>query len=129
MGFRNQTKPEIRTDSEARNQDEEGNPIGPSRVWLPNMMLPGLAMSRSIGDDVAACVGVCATPEVSHPSRYKTVKAACKTVKAAYKTVKAAYKTVEAAYKTVEAVRRRLRHPGGCRASLTRWLRLPYKGS
>mmetsp|Transcript_32115 Transcript_32115/g.73421 ORF Transcript_32115/g.73421 Transcript_32115/m.73421 type:complete len:366 (+) Transcript_32115:98-1195(+) len=44
--------------------DEDGNPIGPSRVWLPNMMLPGLAMSRSIGDDVAACVGVCATPEV-----------------------------------------------------------------
>jgi len=45
--------------------DEVGEPIGPARVWLPNMMLPGLAMSRSIGDDIAATVGVHATPEVS----------------------------------------------------------------
>jgi serine/threonine protein phosphatase PrpC len=29
------------------------------------MMLPGLAMSRSIGDDIAASVGVHATPEVT----------------------------------------------------------------
>lgn len=44
--------------------DEDGEAIGPARVWLPNMMLPGLAMARSIGDDVAATVGVCAFPEV-----------------------------------------------------------------
>jgi len=45
--------------------DELGDPIGPFRVWLKNMMLPGLAMARSIGDDIAATVGVCATPEVT----------------------------------------------------------------
>mmetsp|Transcript_60560 Transcript_60560/g.126757 ORF Transcript_60560/g.126757 Transcript_60560/m.126757 type:complete len:94 (+) Transcript_60560:901-1182(+) len=28
------------------------------------MMLPGLAMARSIGDDIAATVGVHATPEI-----------------------------------------------------------------
>lgn len=44
--------------------DEDGEAIGPARVWLPNMMLPGLAMARSIGDDVAATVGVHAFPEV-----------------------------------------------------------------
>lgn len=44
--------------------DEDGEQIGPHRVWLPNMMLPGLAMARSIGDDIAATVGVHATPEI-----------------------------------------------------------------
>jgi len=44
--------------------DENGEPIGPHRVWLPNMMLPGLAMARSIGDDIAASVGVHAVPEI-----------------------------------------------------------------
>lgn len=44
--------------------DEDGEAIGPARVWLPNMMMPGLAMARSIGDDVAATVGVHAFPEV-----------------------------------------------------------------
>lgn len=44
--------------------DEDGEAIGPARVWLPNMMLPGLAMARSMGDDVAATVGVHAFPEV-----------------------------------------------------------------
>lgn len=44
--------------------DENGEPIGPHRVWLANMMLPGLAMARSIGDDIAATVGVHATPEI-----------------------------------------------------------------
>jgi len=43
--------------------DETGEPIGPSRVWLKHMMLPGLAMTRSFGDQVAASVGVCAEPE------------------------------------------------------------------
>lgn len=33
-------------------------------TWLPNMILPGLAMARSIGDDIAASVGVHATPEI-----------------------------------------------------------------
>lgn len=47
-------------------QDEEGNPIGPARVWLRHIDTPGLAMSRSIGDAVAASVGVISTPEVLH---------------------------------------------------------------
>ena len=38
--------------------------IGPSRVWLRNEQTPGLAMSRSIGDLVAARVGVISTPEI-----------------------------------------------------------------
>ncbi|CAK60686.1 unnamed protein product (macronuclear) [Paramecium tetraurelia] len=44
--------------------DEEGNPIGPARVWLKNENVPGLAMSRSFGDYVAAQVGVISIPEI-----------------------------------------------------------------
>ena len=42
--------------------DIMGNKLGPYRVWLPNSDLPGLAMSRSIGDGVAKSVGVISTP-------------------------------------------------------------------
>lgn len=35
-----------------------GAPIGPSRVWAKGAAFPGLAMSRSLGDLVAAAVGV-----------------------------------------------------------------------
>jgi Serine/threonine protein phosphatase len=45
-------------------QDEHGNPFGPSRVWLLHQNIPGLAMSRSFGDKVAASVGVVSEPEV-----------------------------------------------------------------
>lgn len=45
-------------------QDEEGNPMGPSRVWLLNEDIPGLAMSRSIGDLVAVSAGVTCEPEM-----------------------------------------------------------------
>jgi serine/threonine protein phosphatase PrpC len=45
-------------------QDEHGNPFGPSRVWLQKQQIPGLAMSRSIGDRVASSVGVISEPEV-----------------------------------------------------------------
>ena len=45
-------------------QDEEGNPMGPPRVWLLHQDVPGLAMSRSLGDGVAASVGVSCEPEV-----------------------------------------------------------------
>lgn len=38
--------------------DSKGNPVGPARVWLKNQNIPGLAMSRSIGDTVAHSVGV-----------------------------------------------------------------------
>ena len=40
-----------------------GEPIGPQRVWLAHEEVPGLAMSRSMGDKVAHSVGVTAEPE------------------------------------------------------------------
>jgi serine/threonine protein phosphatase PrpC len=42
--------------------DAEGGPLGPHRVWLADEDLPGLAMSRSIGDSIAASVGVSCEP-------------------------------------------------------------------
>ena len=36
---------------------------GPERVWLSNMNIPGLAMSRSLCDQVAHTVGVSSSPE------------------------------------------------------------------
>lgn len=41
-----------------------GEPFGPARVWLQNDDIPGLAMSRSIGDLVASSVGVSQDPEI-----------------------------------------------------------------
>jgi serine/threonine protein phosphatase PrpC len=43
-----------------------GAEIGPPRVWLARQDVPGLAMTRSFGDQVAASVGVNAVPEVYH---------------------------------------------------------------
>ncbi len=43
-------------------RDEKGDQLGPFRVWLQNENCPGLAMSRSIGDTVAASVGVISLP-------------------------------------------------------------------
>lgn len=48
----------------ARLMDENGNRVGPYRVWNATGRLPGLAMSRSIGDRVAHSVGVTAMPIV-----------------------------------------------------------------
>ncbi|OMJ83327.1 hypothetical protein SteCoe_15790 [Stentor coeruleus] len=42
--------------------DDYGNKIGPFRVWQKNGVLPGLAMSRSIGDGIAKEIGVISTP-------------------------------------------------------------------
>lgn len=36
--------------------------MGPLRVWLKHEDIPGLAMSRSFGDEVASRVGVIAEP-------------------------------------------------------------------
>jgi serine/threonine protein phosphatase PrpC len=44
--------------------DASGRKLGPYRVWKPGTSLPGLAMSRSIGDSVAKSVGVIATPVI-----------------------------------------------------------------
>jgi serine/threonine protein phosphatase PrpC len=45
-------------------KDENGEFVGPQRVWLLNDDIPGLAMSRSFGDQVAASVGVTCEPEI-----------------------------------------------------------------
>lgn len=45
-------------------RDQFGNMVGPLRVWHKNEDIPGLAMTRSFGDDVASKVGVNAVPEV-----------------------------------------------------------------
>lgn len=45
-------------------RDSQGNKVGPERVWLLHEDIPGLAMSRSFGDQVASRVGVNAVPEL-----------------------------------------------------------------
>jgi hypothetical protein len=48
--------------------DETGAPMGPHRVWLQYAWIPGLAMSRALGDVLAhqvgagarLCAGLCA---------------------------------------------------------------------
>lgn len=47
-------------------KDEQGKSIGPARVWLRAENIPGLAMSRSLGDVVAHSVGVSSIAEVQH---------------------------------------------------------------
>ena len=44
--------------------EENGEEVGPYRVWLKNEDYPGLAMSRSIGDLIATTVGVIPDPEI-----------------------------------------------------------------
>jgi serine/threonine protein phosphatase PrpC len=46
-------------------RDENNEFMGPARVWLRDEEIPGLAMSRSFGDEVAASVGIIAQPEIS----------------------------------------------------------------
>jgi serine/threonine protein phosphatase PrpC len=48
-----------------RVQDELNQPLGPPRVWLADSWMPGLAMSRSLGDTLAASCGVTSCPDVS----------------------------------------------------------------
>lgn len=42
--------------------DEENQGVGPARVWFKTEDAPGLAMSRSLGDSMAARLGVIALP-------------------------------------------------------------------
>ena len=37
--------------------DQNRNPIGPKRIWLPDSKTPGLAMTRSLGDAIAHSIG------------------------------------------------------------------------
>ncbi len=48
---------------QAFKDDQTGEQVGPQRVWLADQDLPGLAMSRSLGDQVAHSVGVSSLPE------------------------------------------------------------------
>lgn len=41
-----------------------GHHYGPKRVWLKNKQVPGLAMTRSLGDFLAKSVGVTSEPEI-----------------------------------------------------------------
>lgn len=43
-----------------------GEDCGPFRVWLHEVDVPGLAMSRSIGDEISQSVGVISNPEIRH---------------------------------------------------------------
>lgn len=45
--------------------DELGQPMGPHRVWLQYAWIPGLAMSRALGDVLAHQVGVTSLPDHS----------------------------------------------------------------
>ncbi|KAL4474755.1 hypothetical protein ABPG74_001451 [Tetrahymena malaccensis] len=45
-------------------KDHYGNPIGPLRVWMSSLDIPGLAMTRSFGDKVGIQAGVNCEPEI-----------------------------------------------------------------
>ena len=45
--------------------EETGQFVGPQRVWIKEDEVPGLAMTRSFGDQVAHLVGVIAEPEIT----------------------------------------------------------------
>eukprot|EP00457_Paulinella_chromatophora_P000520 gb/GEZN01000520.1/.p1 GENE.gb/GEZN01000520.1/~~gb/GEZN01000520.1/.p1 ORF type:complete len:1402 (+),score=227.88 gb/GEZN01000520.1/:231-4208(+) len=45
-------------------RDEEGNYVGPQRLWVPDKPWPGLAMSRSFGDFIARPAGITSLPEI-----------------------------------------------------------------
>ena len=46
-------------------EDDDGNWTGPLRVWVKGSDGPGLAMTRSFGDEIGATVGVFSVPEVT----------------------------------------------------------------
>ncbi|GBF88377.1 hypothetical protein Rsub_08251 [Raphidocelis subcapitata] len=48
-----------------RLRDANGQPTGPPRVWLSNAWVPGLAMSRALGDRLAHKAGVTSEPDVT----------------------------------------------------------------
>lgn len=47
-------------------KDVNGDPLGPLRIWVPDIepAVPGLAMTRSIGDKVASQIGLIYKPEI-----------------------------------------------------------------
>ena len=47
-----------------QNRDEFGNGRGPLRIWLKDEEIPGLAISRTFGDEIAHKIGVTNEPEI-----------------------------------------------------------------
>lgn len=45
-------------------KETDGSFVGPKRVWLQKEQIPGLAMTRSFGDQIASSVGVVCEPEI-----------------------------------------------------------------
>mmetsp|Transcript_38192 Transcript_38192/g.28140 ORF Transcript_38192/g.28140 Transcript_38192/m.28140 type:complete len:128 (+) Transcript_38192:205-588(+) len=45
-------------------KDSNGGNLGPMRVWMKHEDSPGLAMSRSLGDELSKSLGVIATPDI-----------------------------------------------------------------
>jgi hypothetical protein len=43
-------------------KDENRSPIGPLRVWMSDIQMPGLAMTRSFGDKAGIRAGTNAIP-------------------------------------------------------------------
>ena len=54
----------IENDGRIQPFTEDGEFVGPQRVWIKDEEVPGLAMTRSFGDRVAATVGVMSEPEI-----------------------------------------------------------------
>lgn len=54
----------IKAGGRVQSMQDDGEEVGPARVWQKDRWSPGLAMSRSIGDTVAHSVGVISVPEV-----------------------------------------------------------------
>lgn len=48
-----------------RFKDEQGNGLGPYRVFKEGKQVPALAMSRSLGDSMASQLGVCSDPIIT----------------------------------------------------------------
>ena len=44
--------------------NDRGDELGPARVWMKDVMMPGLAMSRSFGDKAGIKAGTNAEPEL-----------------------------------------------------------------
>jgi serine/threonine protein phosphatase PrpC len=42
-----------------------GKAIGPQKIWLKNSEIPGLSISRSLGDNLAHTIGVISEPEIN----------------------------------------------------------------
>lgn len=55
-------------------RDEDGNALGPERVWLKHIDAPGLAMTRSFGDKVGLQAGIIAEPGCSRVLNVRDIR-------------------------------------------------------